>query len=174
MAFWKAVIVICFSTAFALTPVDCSGIVQTEVAFNSYGRLLALIHQILEPNSCSTTPLISVGTVATGMDQRYWPDLIYSNATFAKGYILSSGIVSKVYVQDATAGATTSPEYGGSRDDVWLYTDGIDNIIYQIPSRGLWHPNSTYCPHDQLQNLVVLTVLPFQFVLLERRVNLQG
>lgn len=75
------------------------------------------------------------------MDQKHWPELMYTNATFAKAYILSAGIVSNVYIQDPSSGALSPPHYE-TPNDVWLYTDGIQDIVYQIPKRGLWHPNS--------------------------------
>ena len=49
----------------------------------------------------------------------------------------------RVFVQSPyTEDNRTAPNYDHEHD-VWLYTTGIDDVVYELPRRGRWHPNST-------------------------------
>ncbi|CAK9228794.1 unnamed protein product [Sphagnum troendelagicum] len=73
----------------------------------------------------------------TGSDKDSWPELLFANITEALQVITESNFVPHVYVQPPDSG--TPPAQNGTSQDLWIYTDGL--IVYEIPKRGVWHPN---------------------------------
>ncbi|XP_024380203.1 uncharacterized protein [Physcomitrium patens] len=73
-----------------------------------------------------------------GCEKDAWPELLHTTVGDALSAINTAGIVKNVYVQPPSSGLP--PANMGTPADIWVYTDGAD-IVYEIPKRGLWHPN---------------------------------
>lgn len=94
------------------------------------------------------------GRLPAGVAKNAWPELVGLKSAEAVDVLKASGIVKSVRVWAPTyeTGKKAVPANRGTLDDVWVYTDQNDEV-YEIPRRGVWHPNSEFLlqPSSRLQ-----------------------
>ena len=77
--------------------------------------------------------------VVEGHVKDEWPELLYATQKDALRTLKNDGLVENVFVQLPSSGMP--PANRGTTTDVWLYVDGDGGAVYEIPKRGIWHPN---------------------------------
>lgn len=107
-------------------------------------RMLVLV--VLVAGEESTHPVSAPGAAGTAKDA--WPELVGLKSTKAVEELRVSGLVKNVRVWGPSFTAGSQPARASlaslvEPDDVWVYTDQND-IVYEIPRRGPWHPNRVY------------------------------
>lgn len=85
-------------------------------------------------------PYASIGSL--GHEKDAWPELLHATLNYALLTVKNSELVENVYVQAPSSGMPATIQ--GTTKDVWLYVDGDGGAIYEIPKRGMWHPNRMY------------------------------